>query len=39
MYLLFRQIISIYGDSRITGPFGRNDRNVLQIKGGDKDDI
>ena len=23
---------SIYGDSRITGPFGRNDRNVLQIK-------
>lgn len=27
---------SIYGDSRITGPFGRNDRNVLQIKGGDK---
>lgn len=30
---------SIYGDSRITGPFGRNDRNVLQIKGGDKDDI
>lgn len=30
---------SIYGDSRITGPFGKNDRNVLQIKGGDKDDI
>lgn len=30
---------SIYGDSRITGPFGRNDRNVLQIKGGDHDDI
>lgn len=30
---------SIYGDSRITGPFGRNNRNVLQIKGGDKDDI
>ena len=30
---------SIYGDSRITGPFGRNDRNILQIKGGDKDDI
>lgn len=30
---------SIYGDSRITGPYGRNDRNVIQIKGGDKDDI
>lgn len=30
---------SIYGDSRITGPYGRNDRNVIQIKGGDRDDI
>lgn len=30
---------SIYGDSRITGPYGRNDRNVVQIKGGDRDDI
>lgn len=30
---------SVYGDSRITGPFGRNDRNILQIKGGDRDDI
>lgn len=30
---------SIYGDSRITGPYGRNDRNVMQIKGGDRDDI
>ena len=30
---------SIYGDSRITGPYGRNDRNVIQIKGGDSDDI
>ncbi len=30
---------SIYGDSRITGPYGRNDRNVVQIKGGDEDDV
>ena len=30
---------SVYGDSRITGPYGRNDRNIVQIKGGDKDDI
>ncbi len=30
---------SIYGDSRITGPYGRNNRNVIQIKGGDRDDI
>lgn len=30
---------STYGDSRITGPYGRNDRNVIQIKGGDRDDI
>ncbi len=30
---------SIYGDSRITGPYGRNDRNVIQIKGGDRDDV
>lgn len=30
---------SVYGDSRITGPYGKNDRNVLQIKGGEQDDI
>jgi len=30
---------SIYGDSRITGPYGRNDRNIVQIKGGDMDNI
>ena len=30
---------SIYGDSRIVGPYGKNDRNVVQIKGGDCDDI
>lgn len=30
---------SIYGDSRIIGPYGKNDRNVVQIKGGDCDDI
>lgn len=30
---------SIYGDSRITGPYSRNDRDVLKIKGGDEDDI
>lgn len=26
-------------DSRITEPYDRNDRNVIQIKGGDRDDI
>lgn len=30
---------SIYGDSRITGPYSRNDRNIVQIKGGESDDI
>lgn len=30
---------SIYGDSRITGPYSRNDRNIVQIKGGDMDNI
>lgn len=30
---------SIYGDSRITGPYGRNYRNIVQIKGGDNDSI
>lgn len=30
---------SVYGDSRITGPYGKNDRNIVQIKGGDEDDI
>ena len=26
---------SVYGDSRITGPYGRDHRNVVRIKGGD----
>lgn len=26
---------SLYGDSRITGPYDRNHRNILQIKGGE----
>lgn len=30
---------SIYGDSRITGPYSKNMRDVLKIKGGDEDDI
>ncbi len=30
---------SIYGDSRIIGPFERNYRNLVQIKGGDDDDL
>ena len=38
MYLLFRQIPQ-YTEIKNNDPFGRNDRNVLQIKGGDKDDI
>lgn len=28
---------SIYGDSRITGPFDKYNRNVIQIKGGEND--
>lgn len=30
---------SVYGDSRIVGPYSRNDRNIVQIKGGECDDI
>lgn len=30
---------SQYGDSRIIGPYNRNMRNIVQIKGGDKDAI
>lgn len=30
---------SIYGDSRITGPFDRDNKNIVQIKGGDTDSI
>ena len=30
---------SIYGDSRISGPFSRDQRNIVQIKGGDNDSI
>ena len=30
---------SIYGDSRITGPFSRDHRNIVQIKGGDNDSL
>lgn len=30
---------SIYGDSRITGPYSRDQRNIVQIKGGDSDSI
>lgn len=30
---------SFYGDSRITGPYSRNQRNIVQIKGGDNDSI
>lgn len=30
---------SIYGDSRITGPYSRDQRNIVQIKGGDNDSI
>ena len=30
---------SIYGDSRITGPYSRDDRNIVQIKGGEDTSI
>lgn len=30
---------SIYGDSRISGPYSRDYRNVVQIKGGDNDSL
>lgn len=30
---------SIYGDSRITGPFSRDIRNIVQIKGGENDEL
>lgn len=30
---------SIYGDSRITGPYSRDQRNIVQIKGGDNDTL
>ena len=30
---------SNYGDSRISGPFSRDQRNVVQIKGGDDDSL
>ncbi len=30
---------SNYGDSRIIGPYGRNHRNIVQIKGGDSDSL
>lgn len=30
---------SNYGDSRIIGPYERNHRNVVQIKGGDSDNL
>ena len=30
---------SIYGDSRISGPYSRDQRNIVQIKGGDNDSI
>ena len=30
---------SNYGDSRITGPYGKDHRNIVQIKGGDSDNL
>lgn len=30
---------SIYGDSRISGPYSRDYRNIVQIKGGDNDNL
>ena len=30
---------SNYGDSRITGPYGKDYRNIVQIKGGDSDNL
>lgn len=30
---------SIYGDSRISGPYSRDYRNIVQIKGGDNDKL
>ncbi|MBQ6026501.1 MAG: hypothetical protein IJL20_12925 [Lachnospiraceae bacterium] len=30
---------SIYGDSRISGPYSRDYRNIVQIKGGDEDNL
>lgn len=30
---------STYGDSRITGPYSRDQRNIVQIKGGDNDSL
>lgn len=30
---------SIYGDSRITGPYSRDYRNIVQIKGGENDNL
>ena len=30
---------SVYGDSRITGPYDRNNKDVIKIKGGENDHI
>ena len=30
---------SIYGDSRITGPYSKNSRNIVQIKGGENNEL
>ena len=30
---------SHYGDSRISGPYSRDQRNIVQIKGGDNDSL
>lgn len=30
---------SNYGDSRITGPYGKDHRNIVQVKGGDSDNL
>ena len=30
---------SVYGDSRIVGPYDRDHRNIVQIKGGDNDKL
>ena len=30
---------SSYGDSRITGPYSRDERNIVQIKGGDTESL
>ena len=30
---------SVYGDSRISGPYGKNLNNIIQIKGGENDSV